>query len=139
MTKPKHVICCTGGIGVVLGDTQIGLVRMMMQPVENVRRLTHCCRDHSSVEWSVSAGHMRVEDNAGIDAVLCVDSATRSCTAAGAEITGRPRMSRPIIVPDSRHWVFVVRIDDGGTPGDIIVVADVPLRDVDQVVMAQAM
>jgi len=41
--------------------------------------------------------------------------------------------------PDSRHGVFVVSIDDGGTPGDIVVVADVPLRDVDQVVIAQAM
>ena len=32
----------------------------------------------------------------------------------------------------------VVGVDDGGAGGDVVVVADVPLRDVDQMVVAEA-
>ena len=32
----------------------------------------------------------------------------------------------------------VVRVDDGGTGGDVVVVADVPLRDVDEMMIAEA-
>jgi hypothetical protein len=35
--------------------------------------------------------------------------------------------------------MLVVRVDDGGPRGDVIVVADVPLRDIHQVVVADAM
>lgn len=41
MAEPEHVIRCTGGVGVVLDDAQIGLVGMMVQAVEHVGRFAH--------------------------------------------------------------------------------------------------
>jgi hypothetical protein len=34
--ETEHMVCRAGGVGVVLGDTQVGLVRLVMQSVENV-------------------------------------------------------------------------------------------------------
>ena len=80
------MVCRASSVGVVLGDAQVGLMRLVMQAVENVWRLAHCRGDHRRVERSVSAGHMGIEDNAGINAVLGVDRAAGSSASAGAEI-----------------------------------------------------
>ena len=48
------MIRCPSGIGVVLGDAQIGLVGMVVQPVEDVGGLAHRCRDDPRVKWPVA-------------------------------------------------------------------------------------
>ena len=131
MTEAEHMIGRAGGIGVVLGDAQVGLVRVMVQPVENVGRLAHRRRDHPGVERSVLAGHVSIEDHAGVDAVLGVDGAAGSGATAGAEILAVRGRGRTV-VPDRGHRMSVMGVDDGGAGGDVVVVADVPLRHVDQ-------
>ena len=49
------MIRCSSGISVVLGDTQIGPVGVMMQPIEDVGGLAHRCRDDPRVKRPVSA------------------------------------------------------------------------------------
>ena len=86
MAETEHMVCRAGGVGVVFGDTQVGLVRLVMQSVENVWRLAHRRGNHSGVERALSAGHMGVEDNARIDAVPGIDGAAGSGATAGAEV-----------------------------------------------------
>ena len=42
------------------------------------------------------------------------------------------------VVPKCRQRMFVMRVDDQGACGDVVVIVDVPLRDVDQVMLGQA-
>src|SRR5271165_2265828 len=102
MTETEHMVCRASGVGVMLGDTQVGLMRMMMQPVENVRRLAHRRGEHSRVKRVVSAGYVGVDDNAGIDAVFGVDGAAGSGAAAGAEVLAVRGRGRPVI-PNRSH------------------------------------
>ena len=83
MAEAKHVIRRAGGVGVVLDDAQIGLVGMMVQAVEHVRRFAHRRRNDPRVERSVMAGHVRIEHRARVDAVFGVNGAARS----GAAVT----------------------------------------------------
>ena len=83
MAEAEHVICRAGSVSVVFGDAQVGLVREVMQPVENIWRFTRCRGYHPRVEWPVSAGHMGVDDSTGIDSILGVDRAAGSGATAG--------------------------------------------------------
>jgi len=56
---------------------------------------------------------------------------------AGPEILAVRRGGRAII-PDHRHRMLVVRVDDGGPRGDVVVVAEVPLRHIHQMEIADA-
>src|SRR3954469_5271592 len=80
---------------------------------------------------------MGVEDNAGIDAVLGVDSASGPGASASTEVLAVRGRGRAI-VPDRCHRVSVMNVDDGGSSGDVVVVADMPLRHVDQMMVAEA-
>src|SRR5208283_4678617 len=136
MTEAEHMVCRAGGVGVMFGDAKVGLMRMVMQPIENIWRLAHRRGEHSRVERVVSPGYMGVDDNAGIDAVFGVDGASGPGAAAGAEVLTVRGGGRPVI-PNRRHRVLVMRIDDGGAGGDIVIVADVPLSHVDQVMIGE--
>jgi hypothetical protein len=70
----------------VLDDAQIGLVGVMVQAVEHVRRFAHRRRNDPRVERSVMAGHMRVEHRTGVDAVFGVDGPARARATSGPEI-----------------------------------------------------
>ncbi len=69
------MIRCSSGIGVMLGDAQIGLVGMVVQTVKDVGGLAHRCRDDPCIERPIAARHMGVEYGAGIDAVFRIDGA----------------------------------------------------------------
>ncbi len=86
MTETEHMVGHAGRVGVVLGDAQVGLMRLMVQPVENVWRLTHRRGEHPRVEGIVSAGYVGVDNDAWIDAVFSVDGAAGSGAPAGAEV-----------------------------------------------------
>ena len=88
------------------------------------------------MERAVAARDVGVEDEAGVDAVFGVDGAAGLGAAAGAEILAVRGRGRSV-VPDRGHRMPVVGVDDGGAGGDVVVVADVPLRDVDQVMVAE--
>ena len=49
------MICRSGCVGVVLNNAQIGLVGVMVQSVEHVRRFAHCRWSDPRVERSVMA------------------------------------------------------------------------------------
>jgi hypothetical protein len=36
MAEAEHVICRAGGVGVMLGDAQVGLVHVVVQPIEDI-------------------------------------------------------------------------------------------------------
>ena len=80
------MICRAGGVGVMLGDAQVGLVHVVVQPIEDIRRLAHRRGEHLRMERPILARHVGVKNRAGIDAVLGVDGAAGSRTAAGAEV-----------------------------------------------------
>ena len=80
VAKAEDVVCRAGGVGVVLGDAQVGLVRVVHQAVQHVRRLTDRRGDDLSVEGVVAPGDVRVDHEPRVDAVLGVDRAA----AAGA-------------------------------------------------------
>ena len=125
------------GIGVVLDNTQIGLVGMMVQTVEHVRRFAHRRRNDPRVKRPIIAGHVGVEDRAGIDAIFGVDGTAALRAATGPEILAIRRRGCPVI-PDRSHRVPVVRVDDRGAGRDVVVVADVPLCHVDEMKIAEA-
>ena len=68
---------------------------------------------------------------------LALTDAARARATSGSEILAVRRRGRPV-VPDRRHRMPVVRVDDGGAGGDVVVVADVPLRHVDEMMVAEA-
>jgi len=107
----------------------------MHQAVEDVRRLAHHRRDHLRIEQAIAPGDLRVEHEPRLDAVFGVDRAASASAPAGPEILAVRRGGRAI-VPDRRHRMLVVCVDDGGPRGDVVVVADVPLRHIHQVVVA---
>jgi hypothetical protein len=83
------------------------------------------------------AGDVRVDDRAGVDAVFGIDGAARARVASGPEIL--PVRGRGCsVVPDRRHRMSVMGVDNGGACGDVVVVADVPLRHVDEMMIAEA-
>jgi hypothetical protein len=118
VAEAEHVIRRTGGVCVVLDDAQIGLVGVMVQTVEHVRRFAHRRRNDPRVEWSVMAGHMRVEHRAGIDAVFGIDGPARTRATSGPEILSVRRRgyvpSSPVAASDACG-----RVDDGGAGGDV--------------------
>jgi hypothetical protein len=130
------VIRRSGGVSVMLEDAQIGLVGMMVQAIEHVRRFTHRHRNDPRVGRPVMTGHVRIEHRAGVDAVFGIDGTARARTASDPEILPVRRQACPA-VPDRRHRMPVVRVDDGGAGDDVVVVADVPLRHVDEVMVAE--
>jgi 2-keto-3-deoxy-L-rhamnonate aldolase RhmA len=85
MAKTEHMIRRASGVGVVLDDTQIGLVGVMVQTVEHARRFAHRCRNEPRVERSIMAGHVRAENRAGVDAVFGIDGTAHARTASGFE------------------------------------------------------
>ena len=89
------------------------------------------------MERAVAPGDVRIEHEPRVDAVFGVDRAAAARAPAGPEILA-VRRGGCSIVPDRRHRVLVVRVDDGGPRGDVIVVTDVPLRHIHQVVVADA-
>lgn len=60
----------TGGVGIMLGDAQIGLVDMMQQPVKHIGRLAHGSGDDARVEGPVLARNMSIDHRAGLDAIF---------------------------------------------------------------------
>jgi hypothetical protein len=58
-----------GRVGVVLGNPKVGLVDMVQQPVEHVRRFAHRRGNDPSMERTVTAGDVRVDHRAGVDAI----------------------------------------------------------------------
>ena len=80
------MISRAGGVGVVLDDAQIGLVSVMVQTIEHVGRFAHRCRNDPRVNRSIMAGHVRVENSAGVDAVFGVDGTAGSRAASCPEI-----------------------------------------------------
>ena len=86
MAKTEHVIRRSCGVGVVLGDAEIGLVRVMVQPVEHIGRFAHRRRNDTRVERSIMAGDVRVDDRAGVDAIFGIDGAARPRATSGPEI-----------------------------------------------------
>ena len=80
MREAEYAVSRARGIGAVLYNAQNSLVRLVMQPVQNVWRLvrSQLCRNqkrrsgnHTGVKRSVSAGHMGVDGDAGIDNCTC--------------------------------------------------------------------
>ena len=55
MAEAEHVIRRAGGVGVMLGDAQVGLVRVLVQPIEDIGRLAHRRREHLRMERPVLA------------------------------------------------------------------------------------
>src|SRR6516165_8348001 len=80
---------------------------------------------------------MGIEDNAGIDAVLGVDGASGPGASASTEVLAI-RGRRRAVIPNRGHRVSVMDVDDGGSSGNVVVVADMPLRHVDQMMVAEA-
>ena len=60
MAETEDVVCRACGIGVVLGDAQIRLVRVVHQAIQHVRRLADRGGDHLGVEGVVAAGDVRI-------------------------------------------------------------------------------
>lgn len=69
MAKAEHMIGRPGRVGVVLGNPKVGLVDMVQQPVEHVRRFAHRRGNDPSMERTVTAGDVRVDHRAGVDAI----------------------------------------------------------------------
>ena len=55
MAEAEHVICRAGGVGVMLGDAQVGLVHVVVQPIEDIGRLAHRRSEHLRMERPVLA------------------------------------------------------------------------------------
>lgn len=80
------MIGCAGGIGIMLGDAQVGLVDMMQQPVEHMGRLAHGRGNDARVEGPVLAGNVRVHHCAGFDAIFGIYRTAASRAAPGPKI-----------------------------------------------------
>ena len=65
VTETEHMVGRAGGIAVVLANAQIGLVHMMQQVIQDVRRFAHRRGDHPRVERAVAAGDVGIDDEAG--------------------------------------------------------------------------
>ena len=46
MAEAEHVIRRAGGVRLMLSDAQVSLMRVLVQPIEDIGRLTHCRREH---------------------------------------------------------------------------------------------
>ncbi len=126
-----------GGVGIVLRDPQVGLVGVVVQAVQDVRRFALGGSDDLDPVWPVSSRDVGVEHRAGIDPVFRVHVAPAAGAAAGTKILSVGGGGCAVI-PECRQRMFVMRVDDRGARGDVVVVVDVPLRDVDQVMVGQA-
>ncbi len=86
MAQAKDVVRRGGRVGIMLNDPQIGLMGVVVKAVENVRGLALRGGDNAGEERPEPAGHVGVEDAAGINAVFRVDVAGARGPAAGAEV-----------------------------------------------------
>ena len=66
MAEAEHVIRRSDGVGVMLDDAQIGLVSVMVQAIEHLRRFAHYHRNDPSSERFVMTEHMRIEHRAWV-------------------------------------------------------------------------
>src|SRR3954463_2005131 len=80
---------------------------------------------------------MRIDPRAGVNALFGIARTARSGVASGSEVLAVRRRGCPV-VPDRRHGMLMVHIDDGSASSDVIVVADMPLRYVDEVEVTEA-
>ncbi len=107
--------------------------------VQDVRRFALGGSDDLDPVWPVSSRDVGVEHRAGIDPVF---RAFTSRPPAVARAAGTKILSVGgggcAVIRVCRLRMFVMRVDDRGARGDVVVVVDVPLRDVDQVMVGQA-
>ena len=88
------------------------------------------------MHWAILAGLGGVEHHAWVDPVFGVDVAAGPGGSAGAEVLPI-RGGVGAVAPYGGKRVLVVCLNDHGARGGIIVLVDVPLRLVDQMVVAQ--
>ena len=83
MHQSEHVICETGGVGVMLFDPQIRLV--IQQSVEHISGVPHADIDGLCMKRGVLIGNVRIKQNAGFVAVFRIDPTGCFRAAAGLE------------------------------------------------------
>ena len=68
---------------------------------------------------------------------LALTAPPGSSASASTEVLAI-RGRRRAVIPNRGHRVSVMDVDDGGPSGNVVVVADMPLRHVDEMMVAEA-